>query len=397
MSRTIVVTGFPTSFLAARLVRALTARGSDEVICLVHSKFEAEAMAKRDALEPDVRARVHLVGGDVAAMDLGLSGREFLDLATRANVIHHCAAATYPGVEREAAERLNVDGVREVIELAREARHLSRLVAWSTALVSGGRKGWVREEELVAPSRFRNVVEETRFLGERIVRQELGRLPITILRPANIVGDSRTGEIDRYEGPYLLVLLMLSTPVDLSVPLPGRGDVPLNLVPIDYVIEAGLAIAEDARSLGRTFHLVDPEPATVREVFTRIASATGRPSPRGFLPTQLATTLLRAPGLEKLANVPRTFLEQLATDVAYDARNAREILAPLGLRCPRFSSYVDVMVEHVKDEQSRAQPGRAGRARSFRLRRRQRASHSPVVRLQRGKSGRYMVQNESLP
>lgn len=358
MSRTIVVTGFPTSFLATRLVRALTESPDAEVICVVHSKFEAEAVAKRDALDGKARARVHLLGGDVAAMDLGLSGVEFLDLARRANVIHHCAAATYPGVEREAAERLNVDGVREVLELAREAEHLSRLVAWSTALVSGGRKGWVREEELVAPPSFRNVVEETRFYGERIIRQELGKLPITILRPSNVVGDSKTGEIDRYEGPYLLVLLMLSTPVDLRVPLPGRGEVPLNLVPIDYVVEAGLAIAQDPRSLGRTFHIVDPEPATVREVFGRIAAATGRPSPRGFLPAQLATTLLRAPGLEKLANVPRTFLEQLATDVAYDARNAREILAPLGLRCPRFSSYVDVMVEHVKDEQARAHRGR---------------------------------------
>ena len=55
--------------------------------------------------------------------------------------------------------------------------------------------------------------------------------------------------------------------------------------------------------------------------------------------------------------MPRTFLEQLATDVAYDARNAREILAPLGLRCPPFASYVDVMVEHVKNAQDRTAAG----------------------------------------
>lgn len=353
MSRTVVVTGFPTSFLATRVVRRLADDPEDEIVCVVHSKFEAAARAKVEAMEPAARARVRLLTGDVAAMDLGLSGPEFLDLARRANVIHHCAAATYPGVDREAAERLNVDGVREMLELAREASSLSRVVYWSTALVSGGRKGWVREEELTPPDRFRNVVEETRFYGERIVRQELGKLPITILRPANVVGDSRTGEIDRYEGPYLLILLMLSTPVDLRMPLPGRGDVPLNLVPIDYATEAGLAIASDPRSIGRTFHIVDPEPATVRDVFTTIAAATGRPSPRGFLPAQLATTLLRAPGLEKFANVPRSFLEQLATDVAYDARNAREILAPLGLRCPKFDSYVEVMVDYVKSEQAR--------------------------------------------
>lgn len=356
MKRTIVVTGFPTSFLAARLVRKLVhAEPTAEVVCVVQEKFVGEAHKRLETLADAERARVRLLVGDVAAMDLGLSGQEFVALAKEVDVIHHCAAATYLGVERSVAERLNIDGTREVIELGREAAHLSRLVYWSTALVSGGRKGWVREEELIAPPRFRNVVEETRFRGEALVREAMTRLPVTILRPANIVGDSNTGEIDRFEGPYLLVLLMLSSPVDLRVPLPGTGDVPLNLVPIDFVIEAGHTIASDPRSLGRTFHIVDPEPATAREVFTRIAEATGRPSPRGFLPTQLASALLRAPGLEKFAQVPRTFLEQLATDVAYDARNAREILAPHGIRCPRFSTYVEVMTEYVKHEQARTE------------------------------------------
>lgn len=353
MSRTIVVTGFPTSFLAARLVKKLLASSpDDEVVCIVQEKFRGEAEQRIAALPVRDAERVRLWVGDVAAMDLGLSGREFVELASRVDVIHHCAAATYLGVQEEVAERLNVEGVREVLELASEAAHLSRLVYWSTALVSGGRKGWVREEELVAPPRFRNVVEKTRFRGEALVRQQMSRLPVTILRPAIVVGDSQTGEIDRFEGPYLLILLMLSSPVDLRVPLPGSGDVPLNLVPIDFVIDAGTLIASDVRSIGKTFHLVDPEPATAREVFTRIAAATGRPSPRGFLPTQLASALLRAPGLEKFAQVPRTFLEQLATDVSYDARNARELLAPHGIRCPPFASYVDVMTEYVKNEQA---------------------------------------------
>lgn len=352
--KTVVVTGFPTSFLAARLVRKiLAAEPERRVVCVVQDKFREEAERRLAGVDEASRARVRLLTGDVAAMDMGLSGREFVELAAEVDVIHHCAAATYLGVDRQVAEQLNIEGTREVLELAREAKHLSRLVYWSTALVSGGRKGWVREEELVAPQRFRNVVEETRFRGEALVREAMKSLPVTILRPSIVVGDSVTGEIDRFEGPYLLVLLMLSSPVDLRVPLPGSGDVPLNLVPIDFVVDAGFAIASEPRALGRTFHLVDPEPATAREVFTRIAAATGRPSPRGFLPTQLASALLRAPGLEKFAHVPRTFLEQLATDVAYDARNAREILAPHGIRCPPFASYVDVMTEYVKNEQAR--------------------------------------------
>ncbi|WP_053237239.1 SDR family oxidoreductase [Sandaracinus amylolyticus] len=352
--RVTLVTGFPTSFLATRMVRKILAEErSAQVRCVVQEKFWERAQEIVSALPVRDRERVTLLEGDVASMDMGLSGKEHVALAQEVQVIHHCAAATYLGVARDVAQRVNVDGVREVLELAREAKKLERLVHWSSALVSGGRRGYVLEDELQAPEGFRNVVEEMRFKGEQLVRAAMQRgLRTTILRPAILVGDSVTGEIDRFEGPYLLVLLMLSSPVDLRVPLPGRGDVPLNLVPIDYVVDAGWAIANDARSVGRTFHLVDPTPQSARRVFELIAQAAGRPLPRGFLPTNLATALLRTPGLERFAHVPRAFLEQLATEVVYDDRGARELLDPKGIKCPGFESYVDVMVSYVRAQQS---------------------------------------------
>lgn len=351
--RVALVTGFPTSFLAARVVqkllheeRALSLR------LVVQERWMERAKTQLGQLSSSDRARVQILEGDAAAMDLGLSGREFVELAREVDVIHHCAAITYLGVEHEAARHLNVDGTREVIELAQEAEHLERLVHWSTALVSGARRGYVLEDELEATAGFRNPIEKTRFEAEALVQRAATQVPTTILRPSIIVGDSVSGEIDRLEGPYLLVLLMLNAPMDLRVPLPGRGDIPLNLVPIDFVVDAGYAIARDRRSLGKTFHLVDPEPVTARRVFELIARAAGRPVPRGFLPTNLATALLRTPGLERFAHVPRAFLEQLATEVVYDDRNAREILDELELRCPRFDSYVEVMVDYVRRQQT---------------------------------------------
>lgn len=358
--RVTLVTGFPTSFLAVRMVRKILREEPRTALrCVVQEKFVGRAEELVDELSDEEIARVELLQGDVAAMDLGLSGAEFMALSREVDVIHHCASATYLGVDRDVAERLNVEGVREVLELAREATHLERLVHWSSALVSGARRGIVLEDELEKKG-FRNIVEETRYRGERLVRAAMDKVPTTILRPAILVGDSQTGEIDRFEGPYLLVMLMLNAPVDLRVPLPGRGDVPLNLVPIDYVVDAGWAIARDPRSIGRTFHLVDPEPASAREVFERIARAAGRPSPRGSLPTNLATALLRTPGLERFAHVPRAFLEQLATEVVYDDRGARELLGEGGVRCPRFDTYADVMVDFVRRQQTERRAGRAG-------------------------------------
>ena len=348
-----LVTGYPTSFLAARVVdKILSEEPTWSIRLVVQTKFLERAETQIAELAASDQARIRLLEGDAAAMDLGLSGEEFMQLAAEVDFIHHCAAITYLGVGKKIAEQLNVGGTREVLELAQEADHLERLVHWSTALVSGGRKGYVLEEELLAPAGFRNPIEETRFRAESLVRRKAGQIPTTILRPAVVVGDSGSGEIDRLEGPYLLVLLMLNAPLDLRIPLPGRGEVPLNLVPIDYVVDAGFAISGDRRSLGKTFHLVDPRPCTARHVFELIARTAGRPMPRGFLPTNLATALLKTPGLERFANVPRAFLEQLGTEVVYDERNAREILAELDIECPPFESYVDVMVDYVREQQS---------------------------------------------
>ncbi len=351
----VLVTGFPTTFLATRVVRKLvTDNPSVHIRCVVQDKSMERAKEELSRLDAATRKRVVLLEGDCAAMDLGLSGLEFNRLASEVDVVHHCAAVTYLGVERDVAETVNVAGAREILELAESSDHLSRLVCWSTALVSGARRGYVLEEELSAPAGFRNVIEETRFRAERIVRRAAEHVPTTILRPSIVVGDSVTGEIDRFEGPYLLVLLMLSAPPELRMPMPGRGDIPLNVVPVDYVVDAGFTIARDRRSLGRTFHIVDPDPLTARKVFELIARAAGRPVPRGFLPTTFATAILKTPGLERFAHVPRAFLEQLATEVVYDDRNTRELLSGHDLRCPPFESYVDGLVEHVR----RAQAGR---------------------------------------
>jgi uncharacterized protein YbjT (DUF2867 family) len=137
--------------------------------------------------------------------------------------------------------------------------------------------------------------------------------------------------------------------------MPGRGDVPLNTVPIDYVVRAGLTIASDPRSRGRVFHIVDPDALSARRVFELVAEAAGRPIPRGFLPANLATTILRTPGLDRLAHVPRAFLEQLRTEIVHDDRNTRELLAGTGISCPQLPSYVGTMVEFVRAQQAERQ------------------------------------------
>ncbi|HEX4445785.1 MAG TPA: SDR family oxidoreductase, partial [Polyangiaceae bacterium] len=254
------------------------------------------------------------------------------------------------GVDTRAAEHVNIGSAREAIEMAASCDKLECLVFHSTAHVSGDRTGLVREDDLQAGQAFRSIVEETKARAEKIMRAAMDRVPIAVVRPATVVGDSRTGEVDRFDGPYLLIVLVVSSPPDLALPLPGPGDEALNLVPIDWVARASVALGKDPRARGRTFHLVDPQPLSTRKVFEVVARAGGRRGPRGSIPANLAKALLRAPGLERIAKSPRALLDTLTTPVTYDAGNADELLSALGVTaCPPLESYVEKLVEYVKE------------------------------------------------
>jgi len=348
-SEVTLLTGFP-SFLARRMAtHILEEEPGTLVYAIVRSKFAHEAQATVDAWPKSMRSRFIMIEGDAAAMDLGLSGVEFRALSAEIDRIHHAAQVTYLGVDPRTAKQLNVDGTGEVIELARACASLKCLILHSTAEVAGDRTGIVREEELEAGQRFPTFIAETRARAEKLARRAMADVPIAVVRPATIVGDSRSGEIDRFDGPYLLILLIVTTPAEIAVPLPGRGDSPLNLVPIDFVVRAARALGRHQRAPGHTFHLVDPNPLTAKRVFDLVARASDRPAPRGFIPTNLTKALLRTPGLERFAKSPRAFVDRLATRVRFDARNADEILTEARIACPPFESYVDHIVEYVRE------------------------------------------------
>ncbi len=346
----VLLTGYPSLVARAVCTELLASDPKAHVVALVRAKFLADARTSRDELPAERRKRLRFLEGDAAAIDLGLSGVEWKGLAREITRIHHCAQVTYLGVDRKTAEHLNVDGTLEVLELARACEKLECVVLHSTAHVSGNRRGTVLEDELKAGQSFRTVVEETKARAERLARAAMDTLPIVVVRPSTIVGDSSTGEVDRLDGPYLLVLLVVTSPPELALPLPGRGDEPLNLVPIDWVARASVALGREPAARGKTFHLVDPDPLSARRVFELVARAGGRRGPRGSIPANLAKALLRAPGLDRIAKSPRALLETLTTPVTYDARNTAELLPGLGVPpCPPFESYVDKLVEFVQE------------------------------------------------
>ena len=343
-----LLTGFP-SFTAKKMCEELL-RGADgpDVFAVVHGKLAKDAEVAVAELSAEQRSRLHLFDGDAAALDLGLSGAEYRDLARRVTHVHHMARVSYAGIDRETAEAVNVGATREVLEFAAACEKLRCVGIQSTSHVAGDRRGHLREDELDCGQSFRNVVEETQARAEKLARVRQAKVPVCVLRPTTIVGDSRTGEVDRLDGPYLLIMLIVTSPPELGLPLPGRADVPLHLVPVDYVVRASRALVLAHEAPGRTFHLADPTPCTTRRVFEMVAESLGKRTPRGFIPTNITRALLRTPGLDRMVSGPRAFLASMATHNTHSTTNTDELLAGTGITCPPFESYVDKLVEYVQ-------------------------------------------------
>jgi thioester reductase-like protein len=350
--RETLLTGFPSAELARRLLPRLLESTHGRVIVLVPERFVDHATEWLSALPNGQRERTRIVVGDVAWMDFGLSGREYLELAERVHTIHHCAAVSYSGAPFEMAERVNVGGTFEVLEFARQVKGLKRLVHWSTLMATGDEGGVVREDAIVAPRS--NPLALTRFRAERLIAKARTQLPITVLRPAMMVGDSRTGRLARVEGAHLLISALLNAPRDLPILRPSNGDALLQVIPIDFAVEAGLTIAQDEHSAGRTFHIIDRDALTLDAAMAAIAELLGKPPPRGALPSLFTKAVLRLPGIDRLAHAQRALLDELGRDVEYDDRNAKQVLVPGG--CPPLLSYLSKLVAHVERERKADRP-----------------------------------------
>jgi thioester reductase-like protein len=355
-TRHVLLTGYP-GFISKRLLRRLSAEmPRARFTCLVEEARRGEAESDLQALGPERSKRVAIAIGDVAKMDVGLSGTEIAGLADVTHVFHLAAVQR---VDAPAAllEAVNVGGVRNVIQLARELPKLERLLHFSTCLVSGDREGVITEDELDTGQRFHSFYEESKMRGEKLVRAAMKDLPCTVVRPSIVVGSSETGEIDRFDGVYALAIVVVTSPVSVPVPLPGPGTAPLNLVPVDFVTKAVAQLALDPRAAGGTFHIVDPSPLSARHVYELIAKRAGRKVPRSSsIVNGFAARLLKLPFIDRMSARRLPQLYAFDRFVVYNCAGTLSLLDGTGVACPRFDTYVDKLMgfvsESIKKERS---------------------------------------------
>jgi long-chain acyl-CoA synthetase len=261
MGGVILLTG-GTGFLGTEVAARLLARADLEIISLVPASADAAAVAAcsrawwhRPQLRSALGSRIRAVVGDVTRPRLGLDPRTDADLCYRVTHIVHAAADLRVDTSVEELRRTNVDGVAHVLEFARSVRGLSRLVHVSTAYVAGGRTGTVGEDDLTDAFGFESPYEQTKYEGERLVRTASSELPVSIVRPAMIVGDSRTGDVKTFNTFYTPLRMLLSGQLRI---VPASRRLRVNIVPVDYVADAIVRLAFEPAAEGLTFHLTTP-------------------------------------------------------------------------------------------------------------------------------------------
>jgi thioester reductase-like protein len=271
-----------------------------------------------------------------------------LDLARRETTrVFHLAALYDLAIEREPAMRVNVGGTRNVLEFTRSLPSLRHFHHVSTCYVAGKREGEIMERELRHDAGYRNFYEESKYLSELEVEAVKGELPVTIHRPAVVCGDSNTGETVKYDGVYYLILYLLRWPSASSINI-GNYEVSLNLVPVDFVVDAMAALAFDEKAIGATIQLADPVPLSTNELFNTIASSVNGKRSRITAPAKLVRFFLMLPPSPKITGLPHSAVPYFFVKQLYDTRQAQNLLAPHGIKCPPFETYVNKIVDFVK-------------------------------------------------
>ncbi len=345
---TVFITGFP-GFIAGRLLRRL-ATGGGRFLLLVQPNFAERAKEELKSIAEQTGKSVSdfsILQGDITEPDLGLSPGALESARSESTILFHLAAIYDLAVAREPATRVNVEGTRNVNNFARSLLRLRHYHYVSTCYVAGKRTGVILERELRHEAGFRNYYEETKYLAETEVDALKADLPITIHRPAVVCGDSKTGETAKYDGIYYLIRYLLKWPSVLSVFNIGNGDVTLNLVPVDFVVEAMCALARDPHSVGKTVQLADPDPLTTSELFNTIARCIEGKGARITLPPSLVETSLMLPLSPKITDLPHSAVPYFFLKQTYDTMQARQLLEPHGISCPPFHSYVKAIIEYV--------------------------------------------------
>ena len=354
------VTG-ATGFIGKRLVKTLLARRGATVHFLLRPESEAKVAALLEYWGVS-KARAVPVFGDLTSKKLGVGTDELKKLKGNIDHVYHLAAVYDLSADEASQVKVNVDGTRNAVEFAKaiDAGHLHHV---SSIAAAGMYEGVFREDMFDEAEGLDHPYFMTKHESEKIVRKET-KVPWTVYRPALVVGDSHTGEMDKIDGPYYFFKLIqrmrqILPPWMPSVGLEGGR---INIVPVDFVVAALDHISHSKADLAKKcFHLVDPNGYRVGDVLDIFSKAAHAPKMNlfinaallGFIPKSVKKGMMalapvrrvRAAVMKDLG-LPDDMMTFINFPTRYDCRDTLMALKGSGIECPNLRDYAWVLWDY---------------------------------------------------
>ena len=333
-----LITGFP-SLVARELLSELRRRHPDEDVHLIALP---ELFERAQAVIPANDAKVTLHRGDVAALDLGLSADARASVLASTRRVFHFAALRHPSAGAKRIRAINLEAARNVLRFLQDGRGAARLIHLSTLFVLGEGVGKRNAEAPVeGHAKHRNPLEAVHAEVESMIMGS--GFGWTLLRPGLVIGDSKTGEVDRLGGVYRLGILAASLPRRLPLICPP-SDARLHFVAADTVAKAALALADTPESLGRIVAIDAPNPLPTAALVKAVASALGRST--HAWPLHLDWLGRLAPVLMPASRSARE-LHYLNDRMRYEAPQSRALLSSLGVDFPDHAELLNRAISYT--------------------------------------------------
>ena len=349
-------TGFP-GFIANQLIKGILEKYKDfdRFYLLVlpnmveRTKKDVSEWSKAYSLPKE---SFRIVIGDITKDGLGIE--RGLDKEIEESVTHvfHLAAIYDLAVPRDLAWKVNVEGTRNVNQWVQRIKNLKRYTYFSTAYIAGTRTGILKEDELVRPPAFKNHYEETKYEAEVLVEELKGKVPLTIIRPGIVKGHSKTGETVKFDGPYMFLNMIDRLKKSPVFPKIGDPKAVVNLVPIDFIVDAVLYVSHDEAGEGKTYHMTDPNPYSVETIYSLFVSEMLGKTTKGRIPLFLLCFLLSLSSVRKGLRIEREALDYLTWRGRFDSTQAQKDLEKAGIRCPDFKDQVPSMIRFYKEHKN---------------------------------------------
>ena len=342
-----------SGFIGRRLVKKLLERDDSIVYFLVRSSEKDALAGLYEYWECDAKRAIPIVG-DLTEPELGVVTVDRKKLGKKTTHFFHLAAIYDLSADADIQLKVNVEGTRNTVKFA-EAIGAKHFHLFSSIASAGMFEGLFREDMFEEAEGLDHPYFKTKHDSEGIVRRECS-IPWRIYRPAIVVGDSRTGEMDKIDGPYYFFKLIqkMRKLLPAWMPTVGIEGGRINVVPVDFLVNAVDHIAHAKGEDGKCFHLVDPTPMRVGDLLNTFARAAHAPEMTmrinaalfSFIPRHMRKALLALTPVRRIRHavmkdlgLPDDMFRFVNYPTRFDCRETTRVLKGIGIKVPALEDY----------------------------------------------------------